>query len=214
MHDPAHGREEGGSIAAAWSGCQTPARPPRGEGGPRSCGSADRAGHAPDSPRMAEPSALRRRIHALGGRRGDRGSSRFGTPLDRGSIRNEVVLAKWLGKPTCEHPNTQSRLGWREHAALSISTENSRAISSRSPTPTLRPRIRNRPACAWLDLKPQRSSTLGIAREGRACDLVVTRLEASPLGRGAVVRAANRFTRTRNFCCSAGGTRCPHGWPE
>lgn len=218
MGDPAHGREEGGSIAAARPSCQTPVdraptaanaieRPAcRGRAGqpmgcrgpadevPKPCGSADRTGHPPrswlDRALVWESPAVRRQIHPIDPTRGDREARLVGTPLDRRSIRSEVVLAKWLAKPTCEHVSTQSRLGRREHAAPSISPENSHAISLRSPYPAREPRISDPPASAPRDLKPERSSALGIAREGRACDLVVTRLEASPLGRGTVVRAA------------------------
>lgn len=164
------------------------------EGGREPCGSADRTGPASrsrlDRGLVWEPPAVRRRIHRVGQRRGDRGGRRFGTPLDRRSIRNEVVLAKWLRKPTSEHATTQSRLGRREHAAPSISPENSRAISYGSPRPAGEPWISDRPTSARRDLKPERSSALEVTREGRACDPVVTRLEASPLGRGTVVRAA------------------------
>jgi hypothetical protein len=49
--------------------------------------------------------------------------------LDRGSIRIAAVLAKWLGKPTSEHATTQTRLGRREHATVSITFVNSHVIS-------------------------------------------------------------------------------------
>jgi hypothetical protein len=134
--------------------------------------------------------AMRREIHRRGWARGDREARRFGTPLDRDSIRDEVVLAKWLHKPTCGHAATQSRLGRREHAAPSISPGNSCAISLGSTNPAHEPWISDRASLAGRDLKPERSSALGVPREGRACDPVMTRLEASPLGRGTVVRAA------------------------
>jgi hypothetical protein len=60
---------------------------------------------------------------------GDRAPQRVGTVLDRASIRIEAVLAKWLGKPTCEHAMTQTRLGPWEHAAASITLVNSHVIS-------------------------------------------------------------------------------------
>lgn len=171
---------------AAWGGLA--------EGGRESCGSADRTGPASrsrlDRGLVWEPPAVRRKIHRFEARRGDRGGRWFGTPLDRGSIRNEVVLAKWLRKPTSEHASTQSRLGRREHAAPSISPENSHAIPLGSPIPAGEPWISDRPTSARRDLKPERSSALEVTREGRACDPVGTRLEASPLGRGTVVRAA------------------------
>lgn len=109
----------------------------------------------------------------------------LGTPSIRPRFRSAGGLAKWLGKPTCEHARTQSRLRWRQYGTRRISPENSRTISERSTQPAYGPTIPNWRRRRRVDPKDQRSPTLVSAQNSHACDLAVTGLEAFPLGRGA-----------------------------